>query len=57
MKEVSHLVACPMVFNLFCYLSQQVDMLKLMRKAQFKVFLYYWSLFPMFLGRLRGDFP
>ena len=56
MKEVSHLVACPMVFNLF-YLSQQVDMLKLMRKAQFKVFLDYWSLFPMFLGRLRGDFP
>ena len=34
MIRASHVVVCPLVFNLLCRLSQQAGVLKLIKKAQ-----------------------
>ena len=54
MVGISHLVGCPMVFNLLCHLIWQARLLKVMKKAQFKVFLNVCVLFPKFLDRLKN---
>ena len=40
-----------MISNLLCHLSPQADVLKLTKKAQIKVFLDVWVVFPKFLGK------
>ena len=51
---VSHVVACPPVFILFCDRGWQGEVFKVMKSDNFSVFLAVWDLFPKFFNRLRG---
>ena len=55
MIRVWHIFAYPGVFLLLCDLGQQAGVLKLLKKAQFLVFLSVSVLFPKFLARLGID--
>ena len=51
MIRVSHIVARPIVFNLFYERSCQGGMVKIMKNDHFVVFPAVWVLFPNFGGR------
>ena len=53
--RVWQIFAYPGVLLLLCDLGQQAGVLKLVKKAQFLVFLAVWVLFPKFLARLGID--
>ena len=53
MMRVLHAAAWPFVFILLCDLNRQSGVLRLMKNAQFLVFLAVRVIFPKFLGRLR----
>ena len=55
MIRVWHIFAYPGVFLLLCDLGRQAGVLKLVKKAQFLVFLVVCVLFPKFLARLGID--
>ena len=55
MIRLWHIFAYPVVLILLCNLGWQAGMLKLMKKAQFLVFLVVSVLFPKFLARLGID--
>ena len=55
MIRVWHIFAYPGAFLLLCDLDRQAGVLKLVKKAQFLVFLVVYVLFPKFLARLGID--
>ena len=52
--RLSHLVACPMVFNLLCHLSWQAGMLKLTKMLNFKCFYTFGLFSPSFWAGHKG---
>ena len=52
MIRVSHVVACPMNFDLLCDQGQQEGVFKIMKNDQLAALV----IFPKFLGRLRSSF-
>ena len=54
MMKVSHLIACPMVFNLLCHLSRQTDMFKTYKKSS--LLSIFRRLFPFLqvFGQIKG---
>ena len=54
MIRVSHVIACPIDFDLLCERGEQGGMLKTKKKDQFQVFSVVRVLFLMFWVRLMG---
>ena len=51
---MSHVVACPLVFILFCDQVWKGEVFKVMKSDNFSVFLAVWDVFPKFFNRLRS---